>query len=56
MSEMMTPKEVATMFRVTEGTVLKWFKAGTLPGVKVQRAVRFESAAVESLRRTGKAS
>lgn len=56
MSELMTPKEVAELFKVTVGTVHKWFHSGTLPGVQIARAIRFERSSVEALRKTGKAS
>jgi excisionase family DNA binding protein len=34
-SELLTPSEVAVELRVTAGTVKRWLRSGTLPGVRL---------------------
>ena len=53
MPELMTIKEVAELFRVGERSVYKWFHSGKLPGVKVERFIRFERSAVDAFRAAG---
>ena len=50
MSELMTVKEVAAVFRVAPWTVTRWFHSGALVGIQVGRAIRFERSDVDALR------
>ncbi len=49
---LMTPDEVAELFRISKASVYRWAERGLLPAVKVGRTVRFNRQDVEQLIKT----
>lgn len=47
MAQLLTPKEVAQLFRVSIPTVRRWAFDGRLPGIKIGKMLRFHAGAVE---------
>lgn len=52
MSELLTPEEVAQIFKVEKSTVLEWHRKGLIKAIKIQKTVRFSSEAVEALKQS----
>ncbi len=46
---LLTPKEVATQFRVTQATVRRWTREGLVPAVKVGKTIRFREEDIDAL-------
>jgi excisionase family DNA binding protein len=44
--ELLTAEELAALLNVSEKTVYRWGKSGSLPSVRLGAAVRFEPAVV----------
>ncbi len=49
---LITPDEVAKLFRISKASVYRWAERGLLPAVKVGRTVRFNRQDVEQLIKT----
>jgi excisionase family DNA binding protein len=53
MTELLTPKDVATVFKVKPQQVLRWARAGKLPATQFNRLWRFRADEIEEVSRTG---
>jgi len=48
MGETLTAEEVAGLLKVTEATVYRWVREGTLPAQRLGRTLRFREEDIES--------
>jgi excisionase family DNA binding protein len=54
---LLTAEDIAALLNISEKTVYRWSKSGSLPSVRIGTLVRFEPAAVSSwLRERGAAA
>ena len=49
MGETLTAEEVAGLLKVTEATVYRWVREGTLPAQRLGRTLRFRGEDIESV-------
>lgn len=55
--DLMTPDEVAALYRVNPNTVKRWAREGRVPARKVGKLWRFErSEVLDEIKKTGRAS
>lgn len=47
--ELMSAEEVATALRVSSWTVLRWFREGKVPGLKISGTTRFRREDIERM-------
>lgn len=50
-NEFMTPKELATRYKVSEGHITNLARSGILPGIKIGHVWRFKAADIEEWER-----
>ena len=50
---LLTPREVARLFRIKPSTVYAWSAQGRLPSVRINGRIRFDSVVLQDLIRGG---
>ena len=51
MATLMTPEDVASLFKVTPKTIYKWAKNNEIPHIRLGRTVRFNREAIKAFLR-----